>query len=219
MLRLIGVVVSIGLLDSVNPTTVAPALYLAAGKRGRRRVVEFTVAVFAVYLVGGIAIALGPGRLVLAALPHPSRLLEHILEVGVGAAMAAVAAFLWWRRHRLAKRMPLTPRPKRHGGAILGATITAAELPTAFPYFAAIALIVGSGADRPHQIALLTLFSICFVVPLLGIVALVTLAGDKAVRRLSTARTRLQAHWPAFLAGLALTVGVLVTTLGVAGLE
>jgi hypothetical protein len=42
MLRLIGLVISIGLADSVNPTTVGPALYLASGERGRHRVAVFT---------------------------------------------------------------------------------------------------------------------------------------------------------------------------------
>ena len=35
MLRLIGLVVSIGLADSLNPTTLAPALYLASGEHAR----------------------------------------------------------------------------------------------------------------------------------------------------------------------------------------
>ena len=52
MLRLIGIVVSIGLADSLNPTTIAPALYMATGERGRERVAEFTLAVFARLLRG-----------------------------------------------------------------------------------------------------------------------------------------------------------------------
>ena len=59
MLRLIGIVVSIGLADSINPTTIGPALYLATGERARGRVAEFTFAVFAVYFLGGAAIAVG----------------------------------------------------------------------------------------------------------------------------------------------------------------
>ena len=46
MLRLIGIVISIGLADSLNPSTIAPALYLATGERARERVAEFTLAVF-----------------------------------------------------------------------------------------------------------------------------------------------------------------------------
>ena len=60
---MMGIVISIGLADSLNPTTIAPALYLASGERPRERVTEFTLAVFAVYLVGGLMIALGPGQL------------------------------------------------------------------------------------------------------------------------------------------------------------
>ena len=72
MLRLIGLVISIGIADSLNPTTIAPALYLATAEHARGRVIEFTPGVFGVYLVGGLIIALGPGQLLLAAGP-PSR--------------------------------------------------------------------------------------------------------------------------------------------------
>ena len=92
MLRLIGLAVSIGLADSLNPTTIAPALYLAAGERSRERVAEFTFAVFAVYLAGGAAIALGPGQLLLSAIPHPDRIARHVIEVTAGAAMLLAAA-------------------------------------------------------------------------------------------------------------------------------
>ena len=51
--------------DSLNPTTIAPALYLASGEHARTRVLEFTLAVFGVYLIGGLIIALGPGGLLL----------------------------------------------------------------------------------------------------------------------------------------------------------
>ena len=53
MVRLVGIVISIGLADSLNPTTIAPALYLATGERARGRVAEFTAGVFAVYFLGG----------------------------------------------------------------------------------------------------------------------------------------------------------------------
>ena len=62
MLRLFGIVVSIGLADSMNPSTIAPGLYLAVGERARSSLIQFTLAVFAVNLVGGAVIALGPGQ-------------------------------------------------------------------------------------------------------------------------------------------------------------
>ncbi|MGO9792471.1 MAG: GAP family protein [Solirubrobacteraceae bacterium] len=218
MLRLVGLVISIGLVDSLNPTTIGPALYLAGGDHGRRRVAQFTLAVFGVYLVGGIVIALGPGQLVLSAFPHPRREATHILEIVAGATMLVVAGFLWWRRRLLSQRVPPGATPERGSSAILGATITALELPTAFPYFAAIAAIAASGIDTSRQIIMLLLFNACFVAPLVGIFLALALVGDSALATISRTRDRLYAHWPAVLASFALLIGVLVLTIGVAGL-
>jgi cytochrome c biogenesis protein CcdA len=218
MLRLIGLVLSIGLADSLNPTTIAPALYLASGERARRQVIEFTSAVFAVSLAGGVAIALGPGQLVLSLVPHPGRLARSILEVVAGVAMLAAAALLWRHRGHLSDRDPPNFQAQGRSSALLGATITAVELPTAFPYFAAIAAIVGSGLDPVRQIVLLVLFNLCFVAPLIAIIGTLTFAGERADRILTAGREFLQRHWPVLLAGLALLAGLVVILLGVTGL-
>jgi cytochrome c biogenesis protein CcdA len=218
MLRLIGLVVSIGLADSLNPTTIAPALYLSTGERARHNVIEFTAGVFAVYFLGGAIIALGPGQLLLALVPHPGPHLRYLLEVVAGVAMLAGAAFLWGYRDRLARRDLPEPNPSGKSSAVLGATITAVELPTAFPYFAAIAAIVGSGFGPIRQLVALLIFNVCFVLPLLAIIATLTLAGDDAERMIASVRARLEAHWPEILAILALLAGTFVTILGITGL-
>jgi cytochrome c biogenesis protein CcdA len=218
MIRLLGLVISIGFADSLNPTTIAPALYLAAGERAQREVARFTLAVFAVYLLGGLVIVLGPGELLLALVPRPGRHLSYVLEVVVGVAMLTAGTFLWSYRDRLGQREEKSEDNVRRSGAILGATITAVELPTAFPYFAAIAAIVGSGFGVVRQVMLLILFNLCFVAPLVGIWATLRFAGTNAQRWLTAGRERLEAHWPAVLAGLALVAGIFVTLLGVTGL-
>jgi cytochrome c biogenesis protein CcdA len=218
MIRLIGIVVSIGLADSLNPTTIAPALYLATGDRARGRVAEFTAAVFAVYFIGGAAIAVGAGQLIRPLLPHPRHHIAEIVEIAVGAAMIAGAALLWRHRARLARRDPPDFDPQGKSSWVLGASITAVELPTAFPYFAAIAAIVGSGLGPVRDLVCLVLFNLCFISPLLAILAVLTFAGDRADELLSKARGFLQRHWPAVLAGLALAAGLFVVALGLTGL-
>jgi cytochrome c biogenesis protein CcdA len=218
MLRLIGIVVSIGLADSLNPTTIGPALYMAEGKRAVGRVVEFTLAVFAVYLLGGLLIALGPGQLILDLVPRPRHEARHIIEIIAGAVMLIAAIVLWRKRNHLAAKEPDRLRTDTRSSAILGATITAVELPTAFPYFAAIAAVVGSGAPVSHQIFLLVLFNVCFVLPLVGIALVLAVAGDGAAARLTQARDALRANWPRVLAAVALLAGVFVILLGVTGL-
>jgi cytochrome c biogenesis protein CcdA len=219
MVRLIGIVVSIGLADSLNPSTIGPALYIATGERARNRVAEFTFAVFVVYFVGGAAIAVGAGQLLRSLLPHPRHQIANIVEVAAGAALIGCAAILWRHRRGLAHRDP--PRFDPHGSSswVLGASITAVELPTAFPYFAAIAAIVGADLGPVRSVTLLFLFNVCFVLPLLAIVGTLTFAPDRAERVLAVGRVFLQRHWPTVLAVLALAAGVFVVLLGVTGLE
>jgi cytochrome c biogenesis protein CcdA len=218
MLHLIALVISIGLADSLNPTTIAPALYLATGERARGQVAEFTFGVFAVYLLGGLAIALGPGQLVLSLVPHPDKEDRYVLEIIAGVAMLAAAVFVWAYRDRLSQRQMPAVKAQGRSSVVLGAVITAVELPTAFPYFAAIAAIVGSGLGVTRQAILLVLFNVCFVLPLIGIVATLTFAGDRAQELLARGRSWLEVRWPALLAGLALLAGAFVLALGITGL-
>jgi cytochrome c biogenesis protein CcdA len=213
-----GIAISIGLADSLNPSTIAPALYLASGERARERVTQFTLAVFLVYLVGGVAIALGPGQLLLSLVPHPGHVANHIIETSVGVALIIGGLLLWRHRRSLSNRdrPRLDPRNKRSSW-LLGATITAVELPTAFPYFAAIAAIVGSGVGVIRQLVLLVLFNVCFVLPLVGIAVTLVLAGDRAEQLLATGRAFLRRHWPTVLAGLVLLAGAFVVLLGTTG--
>ena len=218
MLRLIGIVVSVGLADSLNPTTIAPGLYMAEGERAVRRVLEFTLGVFVVYLVGGLLVLLGPGELILDAIPHPSRVVRHIIEIVAGVAMLVASGLLWRKRHQLAQRELPMPHAERGSSAILGATITAVELPTAFPYFAVIATVLASPAGITRQVMLIVLFNVCFVMPLVAIAIVLAVAGEGAHALLARGRDRLRANWPKVLAAALLTAGVFVILLGMTGL-
>jgi cytochrome c biogenesis protein CcdA len=218
MLRLIALVLSIGLADSMNPSTIAPALFLASGERPRRELIQFSLGVFAVYFVGGAVVALGPGQVLLALVPKPGPTARYILEIVAGAVMLIAAVVLWRDRDRLAHHEIKAPSRQGKSSALLGVTITAVELPTAFPYFAAIAAIIGSGLGPLGQLLLLVLYNLCFVLPLIAIIVILSVAGEKAEHILARTRELLQSHWPALLAGLALFAGLFVTTLGATGL-
>jgi len=131
--------------------------------------------------------------------------------------MLVAAILLWLHRDRLSERKLPSVTTEGRSSAILGATITAVELPTAFPYFAAIAAIVGSGLNPAKQAFLIVLFNLCFILPLIGIVATLWFAGDHAEAYLSRGRNFLQRHWPVILSGLALIAGLFVLALGATG--
>jgi len=219
MLRLLGLAISIGLADSLNPTTIGPGLFLAGERGARGKVLRFTIATFLVFLTGGVLLVLGPGHAILALVPHPGETVRYVLEILAGVALLVAVPVLLRRRHR-----PLRPREDSKGSraarspAVLGVPISLVELPTAFPYFAVIAAIVGSGVGLDRQLLLVLVYCFCFVVPLLGIVLALSVAGDAAVERLRRLRESARAHWPAVAAGAALLAGTFVMVLGITGL-
>jgi len=218
MLRLLSLVASIAFADSLNPSTIGPGLYLASGKQPRSAVTQFMAGVLAVNFVGGAVIGLGPGQAVLALVPHPGPTARHVLELVAGVVMLVVGVILWRRRGKLAHHEIPSPSAEGKSSLLLGITIAGVELPTAFPYFAAIAAIVGSGLGPVSQIIALAVYNLVFVLPLIVIVVIIVVADDQSQPILERGRDWLQRYWPVLLAGLALLAGAYVTVLGVTGL-
>ena len=217
-MRIFGIVVSIGLADSINPSTIAPGLYLALGERAKSSLIQFTATVFAVNFVGGAIIALGPGQVILHLVPRPHATARYILETIAGLVMLIASGVLWYKRKSLRRRELPSPSAEGKSAIWLGLTIAAVELPTAFPYFAAIATIIGSGLGTISQLVALALYNVAFVLPLIVMIVLLEFAGEKATAIIESARDWLQRHWPTLAAGLALVAGLFVTLLGVTGL-
>ena len=218
MIRLIGLAVSIGLADSLNPSTIVPALYLATGEHPRERVIQFTVGVFAVYFIGGAAIALGPGELLLSLVPHPSHTTRYVLEVVAGAAIVIAGVLLWFHRTRLGEREPPDISGGGRGTWLLGATITIVELPTAFPYFAAIVAILGEDLSAPPEILLLLLFNVMYVLPIIVIAVVAVVLGERAEGPLLKIRAFVTRWSPWLLVVLSVGVGVAALYAGIQGL-
>jgi cytochrome c biogenesis protein CcdA len=216
MLALAALVAAVALADSANPSTVGPALYLATRVDGRRAVAAFALGVFAVSLLGGVVLVLGPGRALLAALPRPGHRTTALLELAAGAACLIAAAVLWAVRGRIARRV----RDDHAGRSplLLGAAIMAVELPTAFPYFAAIAAVVGSRRPVAAQLALVLLFNLVFVAPLLAILAVRSLARARADARLARVRALVDRWAAVLLPALLALIGVALLVAGAAGL-
>jgi cytochrome c biogenesis protein CcdA len=214
VLALALLVLSIGIADSINPSTIAPALYLALGRGAVRNLLGFTAGVFGVYLAGGIVLTLGPGE----AIPHPGTRLKHVIELALGAATIVFALGVWLTRSQIARRLAGEERRIRGSTAALGATIMAAELPTALPYFAAIAAIVASGRGPVTQVLLLVLFNVAFVAPLLAIIALRARAGPGGEARLDALRLWLVRHATVLLPGILVAIAAALLLVGGIGL-
>ena len=219
LLRVAGVTASVGLADSLNPSTVGPALYLATAGRRLLRVTQFTLGVFSVNFVAGVILTIGPGRFLLDLVPHPRGTVKHVIELVAGVVLLIAAVALWRQRRSLARReLPMSGGGSGGSALVTGMSIAAVELPTAAPYFAVIAGIVASSANVPQEIGLVALYNLCFVLPLLAIIAVLLFAGERADPWLQKGGVWLQRRWPVVLAVLLLVVGSALAILGGTGL-
>lgn len=214
MLKLVVLMAGIALADSINPTTIGPALYLATVKRPVRRVAEMTAAFFAVNFAAGVFIVAGPGQLLVSLASKPGPEARHIVELVAGAVLIVVAVVLFLGRTRLIESSVAGTNLRAGHTWALGATIATAELPTAFPYFAALAAVIGSGLGLPRQLALVFLFNVVFIAPLLVIIGAVEFGGERAERRLRRAGDWIRRHWPLVFASVALALGLVLAGLG-----
>jgi cytochrome c biogenesis protein CcdA len=214
----LAIVIGIGLVDSANPATIVPALYLAAGDRAVKSLAGFLVGVFVTNLVLGAVIALGPGDAIKRHVPHAGAHTRHLIELTAGGLLLVVAAALWWQRSRVSHHVAAGTKHLDRNSLLLGAGLTVVELPTALPYFAAIAVAVGSGQPAAGQVLLLAVFNVCFLLPVVGILGLRMLAGERSRAWL----VRLRGHvdrWLATLApGLVALLGAALLVIGAVGL-
>ena len=209
-------VASIAIADSINPSTVVPALWMAS--RPGAHLVSFTVGVFAAYLVGGLVLVFGPGPVLIAALRHVQGTTEHTIEVVGGLVVLAISVGLWRSRH--SERIRRLPRPgcSRFSAFALGVTIMAVELPTAFIYFGAISAVLASHPSAAVEVSELLVYNALFVAPLVLILMLHRFAGDRVQLRLASGSERVLAFGQLLLTGLTGCAGALLVTLGVLGL-
>ena len=218
MLALVLLVTTLALADSVNPVTIVVAVYLASTRAPRRRLAAFATGVFTVYLLGGAAILFGPGELLRDSL-HGARIPGlHVASLIAGLAAIALGAGLWLRRRRLGAAQ-LPARALAPGSAFaLGAAVTTLDLPTALPYFGALAAITGSELAATGELALLVLFNLLYVLPLLAVLGAHALLGARIEPRLARLRGHAERLALPLLAALTAAAGVGLAAHGAHGM-
>jgi cytochrome c biogenesis protein CcdA len=218
MLKLTIAVAAIALPDSINPSLILVALYLAMGPHPLRRTAAFTAAAFAVTFAGGVVFAFGLGDLILSIVPKPGDTLKYALIAAAGAVLLVGGGVIWALRESLPKRdAARAEKAEQAGGSavLMGAGIAGVELLSAFPYFAAIALIAGSSASTPEKLLLLVFYNVVYVLPLIAIVAVCAATGPRAEHVLSRVRGWVLTRWPLIVAPLAAAIGAGLIVWGV----
>jgi cytochrome c biogenesis protein CcdA len=216
MLKLAIAIVAIALADCINPSLIGGELFVATGQRPRWRTATFTLGALTVTFLFGVAFALGLGDLILSLVPKPSKPVKYALIGAAGFVLTVGGTVVWIRRRSLASSQSSGDRQTLHGSpALIGAGLAGLELLTAFPYFAAIALIVGSGVSIAGKLSLLILYCVIYTLPLIIIAAVVAVMGKRAEAILQPIGDWLSAHWPLIVGPLTAAIGIAVLTFGI----
>jgi len=205
---------TLGLADSINPVTIVVALYLASTPNAARRLAGYVAGVFGVYLVGGVLLVFGPASLLRLATHGFDASVGRVVAVVLGVGAIAVAVVLWLRRDRMANAT-VPDRALRPGSTlVLGGAMTAIDLPTAFPLFVIAGAIVHEDLGPPLEAGLLVLYCAAYVVPLVAILALRAVGGERGERWLARLRRHMSEWAPIAIAVLTAIVGVALIVYG-----
>ena len=218
MTGLAALVVSVALVDSLNPGTIVPALYLATGPRAVRAVLGFALGYFIVNVLGGIAV-LVLGHEIARRVPHPSQAHLHVGEIVVGLVAIAASGVMWQRRHMIEAGVANAETRVRGVAPVAGATMATVELPTALPYFAVIAALVRSDQNAAALVGLIVLFNLVFLAPVVAIALLRALAGPRAIDLLTRVRRLVLRYAGVAAALVVLALGIALVALGAAGIR
>lgn len=219
-MKITGAVVAIALADCVNPSLIGGELFVATGEHPRRQAAAFTLAAWTVTFAFGLAVALGLGDLILSFVPKPGATVKYGLITAAGVALVVGGAMVWVRRKALVSAEPGDARREPHRpAALMGAAIAGLELLSAFPYFAAIAMITASGASNAGKLSLLVLYCVIYTIPLTAIAVVLAVMGQRAERILRPAGDWLSAHWPVVVAPLTAAFGIAMLVFGIVQLS
>jgi hypothetical protein len=211
--------VGVGLVDGINPSTVAPAIVLALRPKGQKLLGAFAASVFAVSTIAGAAVVLGPGRFLLDHAPHLGDHTKHVLALAGGAALLAAAALVWAHRHAATRALGGRAADSPGAAAGLGAAIMAVELPTAFPYLAVLAALIASRETLGVQLGIVLVYNVAFLAPLLLIAVLRLIAGGSAAGLLARVGTAIATYGPVVVVVALALAGSALLVYGAVGLR
>ena len=182
---------ALALVDSINPSAIVVTLYLLSRGRVPAQVVVYVAAIFLTYLTLGVTMMSGIDALLPSLGTMGSSRLGFIVQGLIGLVMLLYAI----RAPTTARSAPrVEPSASSYAAlAILGVTVTTMELPTAVPYFGAIALLTTADLPMAHWLLLLVLYNAIFVLPPVLLLAGHIIFGKRLDARYADLRERLQA--------------------------
>jgi cytochrome c biogenesis protein CcdA len=213
-MSLLGYLVAIAAVDSLNPTATALQVYLLTTPRPIGRSISFITGIFVAYWAVGLLATLGLARFIQWVFEIQSEwmsLIQCILGIAllyIGVTLNSVS-----NAHQPLKNKPNSLEPIHT--FFLGMSITLLEAPTAFPYLAAIERIAQAKLSLPDLAGLLSIYNLVFVMPLIGLLGIYITFQSKSTELLKRINQAITTWSPKILRVLLLITGTFLLAEGI----
>lgn len=180
---LLGAVAGLALLDSLNPATIlgVALILLLPGRSPVPSAVAYVLGAYVTVLGLGVALYLAADAA--AGAVEGGLVWVRRIAFGLAALMLLRAALTRLRPSR--RRAIALPAWFSPWTALpLGAVVTAADLPNAFPYAIAIERMVSAGVQPPAGLAVLAAYSLIYCLPCLVLLVAGIARGERVRARL-----------------------------------
>jgi cytochrome c biogenesis protein CcdA len=182
-MSLLGSLVALAAIDSLNPTATAMQVYLLTTPKPIVRSVAFIAGIFLSSWTVGLLATFGFTRLIASALGALGWWM-YFIQFVLGIALICVSYTLNTsaNSNQSAKNQPRSLHPIRT--FLLGMSVTLLEAPTALPYLAAIERLARAKLSLLNLAVTLGLYNLVFVVPLIGLLCIYITLQEKSAKLL-----------------------------------
>jgi cytochrome c biogenesis protein CcdA len=212
MITLLGSLVAIAALDSLNPTAITLQIYLLSTPKPIARSIAFIVGVFLAYWTAGFLVLLGLRSLIMKVIsranvsfPEP-----HIYSIQflIGLTLLVVGLSMETSIHGEEVKRPKKLTSERT--FLLGMAVTMMDFPTALPYLAAIEQIARAKLDLFSIMGVLGVYNLIFVVPQIILLGIYVRFHQQSITLLHRINRAIAIGSPKILRVLLLGLGILL---------
>jgi cytochrome c biogenesis protein CcdA len=195
MLLLLPSTITLALMDSLNPSTIAAQVFLLLGvKKPVSRVVSFILGTFVMYTAFGFVVVFVIGQPIKGYI-YDMGSTDYIILLAIGIILIAVGTALVFSRYivkgghsksegymrkAMAPMLAMLKTLNPVHTFFFGMGTTAFDLPTSAFYFVAIASIIEAGTDPYEMIVLLLLYNLLYILPLVLILFIYLIAKNRS---------------------------------------
>ncbi|MCW4029281.1 MAG: GAP family protein [Candidatus Bathyarchaeota archaeon] len=219
MIELLATLISLALVDCLNPATIATQAFLLIGtEKPKARAITHAIGVYVAYFMIGFLIIFGLGESLKQLFAFTLGTTEYVILLVLGFVLILFACLMKTSNggSRIDRYLQKVRTMSPTKTFFFGFFSTFMDIPTAFPYFAAIAILIGVQLSFLGITALLLIYNFIYVLPLLVLVVIYLAARKECATQLQRINDVIN-KWSGKIAkGFLLVTGILLIAASVA---